>query len=339
MTRTHRFLLVVLYVALPLAMVLSLGVGTYPVAPGEVLRILGKLLTHGPSSDAVTTATLVVESVRLPRVALATLAGIGLGLVGASLQGVFRNPLVGPDIVGVSSGAACGGVLAIALSLGTALTLTCAAAGGGLALLIAVALARSARAGLLGIILAGMLVSACGGAVIGIAEFLADPNSTLQSIVYWLMGSFVDADATKVRILGGAVLVFGSALLLLRWRINLLSLGEEAAAGLGVRVTVLRWVVLAFAGLIVAAQVSVSGIIGWVGLVVPHLARALVGPEHRRLLPASALVGGLFMLIVDDLARTVADQEIPVGLLTALVGAPFFAVIFRRMTRAGWQER
>jgi iron complex transport system permease protein len=326
---------------LPAMMLLSLTLGVYPVPARVVGRVLASLVLPAPLlQDASAEAQfVVVQVVRLPRVVLATLAGAGLGLSGAALQGLFRNPLVGPDIIGVSAGAACGGVLAILLAWPAPGVVTAAFAGGLLAVVLASGLARLGRgSGLLGVVLAGVVVSAFFSAVLALAEFLADPQATLPSIVYWLMGSFAGADQAKVATLAVPTLA-GSVLLLgLRWRLNLLSLGDVDAQALGLRVARLRWAVVALCALLVAAQVSVSGIVGWVGLIVPHLARMLVGPDHRRLLPAAGLLGGVFTLGVDDLARSVADQELPIGLLTALVGTPVFALLFWRAQAGGWRR-
>lgn len=327
--------------ALPLAMIASLAIGFYPVPPARVATVLASAIAgraHAPGAPAP--AEVVVLLVRLPRVAAATLAGVALGLSGAALQGLFRNPLVGPDLVGASSGSACGAAFAILLGWAAAAVVGTAFAGGLFAVAAAAALARAGGGGgLLRIVLAGVLVSAFGGALLGLAQFLADPNTTLPAIVFWLMGSFAAADRSQVLTMAAATAVGGSVVLLLRWRINLLSLGELDAAALGVRTDRLRWAVIAAVALMVAAQVAVSGIVGWVGLIVPHMARAVVGPDHRKLLPAAGLVGGLFTLLVDDLARTVGAQEIPVGLLTALVGTPAFALLFWRTQRGGWSER
>ncbi len=327
---------------LPFAMLLSLLIGAYPVRVAHVAQIVGALLLPWPMPAQPgwsETEQVVIQIVRLPRVVLATLAGTGLGLSGAALQGMFRNPLVGPDIIGVSAGAACGGVLAILLAWPGAGVVALAFAGGLLAVALASGLARPGRgSGLLGLILAGVIVSAFFSALLTLAEYVADPQSTLPSIVYWLMGSFAGADGDKVATLATPTLACGGLLLGLRWRLNLLSLGDVDATALGLRTGWLRWAMIALVALIVAAQVSVSGIVGWVGLIVPHLARMLVGPDHRRLLPAAGLIGGLFTLGIDDIARSVAGQELPIGLLTALVGTPVFALLFWRTQGGGWRR-
>jgi iron complex transport system permease protein len=175
-----------------------------------------------------------------------------------------------------------------------------------------------------------VVVSAFFTALHGLIQYTADAESKLPSLVYWLIGSFAAANAHKVGILAPPVLCAGSLLLLLRWRINLLSLDERDAEALGERTSALRWVIFGLVALIVAAQVSVSGIVGWVGLIVPHFARMIVGADHRRLLPASAMTGAIFLIVADDIGRTLAPQELPIGMLTAIVGAPLFALMFWR---------
>ena len=335
-------MLIVLTVLFAAAIPLSLLIGLYPVSPINVARILLHLALPLPTPTLppwTQTELIVVAVVRLPRVALATLAGMGLGLAGGTLQGLFRNPLVGPDIIGISAGAAFGAVVGIALSLPAPATLALAFASGMLALAAPAGnptLGKSA--GILGVVLAGVIVSAFFSALVGVTQYFVRPETQLPGIVYWLMGSFAAADPAKVLLLAVPVLAGGTVLILLGWRINLLSLEDTDAQALGIPVVRLRWALIAVVSVIVAAQVSVSGTIGWIGLVIPHLARFLVGPDHRRLLLASALLGGGFALLADDLARGVTDQELPVGLLTALVGTPVFAVMFWRAQGRGWRH-
>ena len=333
-------ILFILLVILGCAGLSSLSLGRYHVPAGTVARILlaaaipDALQGQRPWQE---TEWIVVWLVRLPRVLVVIFAGMGLALSGATLQGVFRNPLVGPHVVGVSSGAAFGGVLAILLSLPALCVVGLAFGFGILSLVMVFGLSRLAgRAGILSLVLAGVIVSAFFGALTGLAQHLADPEAKLPGMVYWLMGSFSGAGWDKVPIIAIPTVAAGMTLLLLRWRINLLSLGDTDAAALGVRVGALRWAVLLLVSIIVAAQVSVSGGVGWVGLVIPHLARMFVGPDHRYLMPASALLGGIYLLVMDGLARNLSTLEIPIGLLTALVGTPIFAIVFWRMQSRGW---
>ena len=335
-----RIILCVLLALLVLASLFYLALGRYYVPAGTVARILLAGAVPGNAAGVPgwqETEGIVVWLVRLPRLLMVVLAGMGLALSGASLQGIFRNPLVGPHLVGVSSGASFGGVLAILLSLPAAGIVGLAFAFGMLSLVLVFALSRLAgRAGVLALVLAGVIVSAFFGALVGLTQHLADPEAKLPGMVYWLMGSFAGADWNKVPVIGIPTVIAGSMLVLLKWRINLLSLGDTDAAALGVKVGTLRWAVLLLVSLIVSAQVSVSGGVGWVGLVIPHFARMLVGPDHRSLLPASALLGGIYLLVMDCLARNLTAQEIPLGLLTALLGAPVFAYVFWKMQARGW---
>ncbi|MCS2161855.1 iron ABC transporter permease [Scandinavium sp. H11S7] len=293
---------------------------------------------HLPICDVVThllhpytandIAGQVVWTVRLPRVVMAFLCGAALGLSGATLQGVFRNPLVDPHIIGVTSGAAFGGTLAILLGLSPLLmmgsTFGFGLAALGLVYLIATLQGREST---LVLILSGIILSGFFAALVSLMQYLADTEEVLPNIVFWLLGSFATANWHKVILVAGPVLLAGTVLFALRWRINLLSLDEKDARALGVSVKPLRRGVLVSCALLVAAQVAVSGSIAWVGLVIPHLARLLVGADHRRLLPTAFWLGGGFMIVVDDLARTLTNAEIPIGIITALVGAPAFTFL------------
>ncbi len=326
-----------LFAVLIVLMLFSLTLGRYPVPFLDVARIVFTTFPVNAKGDYTNAPWVVVEIVRMPRVLLATLCGMGLAMSGAAMQGVFRNPLVGPEIAGVSSGAALGGVIAIMLSW-TSLAMVGLAFGSGLlALFAAFSLARLAgRASTLGLVLSGVIVGGFCGALVGLLQTLADPVAKLPSIVYWLLGSFAGATYEKVAIVAAVTLGAGALLLALRWRINLLSLGETDAEALGVNVELLRWGLMGLVALMVAAQVSVSGGVGWVELIVPHLARMLVGPEHTRLLPTAAFLGGIYLLGMDDIARSATEQEIPIGLLTSVIGTPIFALLFWKTQSKGW---
>jgi len=336
--RPRRGFLILQIVALAATMMGSLMIGAYPIPLLHLMRILASLVvpgTHAGSPEE----WAAIAVIRLPRILLAVLAGGGLGISGAALQGMMRNPLVGPDLIGISSGAATGGLVAILFDWPVGGLLAAAFAGGFIALLAAWMLAHLSRGGgVLSLILAGIVVAAFFTAVNGLIQYTADPENKLPSMVYWLIGSFAGATPTKVEILAPPVIGAGVLLLALRWRINLLSLGEVDAKALGVRAVPLRWTILGLVSLIVAAQVSVSGIVGWVGLIVPHFARMLVGPDHRRLLPSSALTGATFLLLIDDIARTLVAQEVPIGILTAGIGTPIFAFLFWRTQSRGWSD-
>ncbi|MCG2622874.1 iron ABC transporter permease [Arthrobacter sp. I2-34] len=317
---------------------LALAVGRYGVPVGHVARIL--LAGLLPADPAVSgTEQNIVLLVRLPRVLLAVLVGGGLSLCGAALQALFRNPLVSPEIIGVSAGASFGGALALLLGLGPVLLVTGAFSFGLLALGL-LFLVTSGRGGapMLMVVLGGVVIGSFFSALVSLVVYLADPFTTLPAIVFWLLGSVAAATSAKVLVAALPVLAGTAVLLALRWRLNVLSLGDDDAAALGVRPRPLRWVVLASVALIVAGAVAVSGAVAWVGLVIPHLARMWVGPDHRVLLPVSFLLGGAYLIAVDTVARTLTAGEIPLGVLTALIGAPVFFLLLRRNRDRIWDS-
>lgn len=302
-----------------LVAIASLCVGQYHLSIGEVFTELMSL------STTESMAGQVVWSVRLPRVIMALLAGGALGLCGATLQGVFHNPLVDPHIIGVTSGAAFGGTLAILLGLTMPLMMATTFGFGLLALALVYLLAAlQGQENRLVLVLSGIILSGFFSALVSLTQYLADNEETLPNIVFWLLGSFATANWHKVSVMAPPIIITAAILYKLRWRINLLALEDKDARGLGVSVTALRRGVLASCAVLVAAQVAVSGSIAWTGLVIPHLARLLTGADHRRLLPVAFWLGGGFMIVVDDLARSLTAAEIPVGIITALFGAPLF---------------
>jgi iron complex transport system permease protein len=330
----------VLALVLLVLMVLSLCMGAYPMSFGHAARIILYYLwpqnwfAASPWNLKELTAIGVI---RPPRVLLATFAGVGLSLAGTALQGMMRNPLVGPDIVGVTAGAACGGAAALALDWPPVGVIFLAFCGGLLAMSCTYSLAKSMRArdSNLMLILSGVFIGAFFMALLGFIEYIS-PDSYIYSVTYWLIGSFVGADWVKVAVIAVPTLGGGVLLMALRWRLNLLSLGDLDARALGVNLGLVRWLVIGIVSLIVAAQVSVSGLVAWVGLVVPHCARMIVGPDHRRLLPTAAFLGGLFVLTLDDLTRTIVHAELPAGLLTALLGTPVVCVLLWKSRGKGW---
>lgn len=324
-----------LIAVLLLGILLALSSGRYPVSISSVWQILFDALAGSePATSYSRTEQNVVLNVRLPRVFIAGIAGAGLAVAGAALQGIFRNPLVGPQIIGVSSGAALGGALAILLFSSLFITITFAFIGGLVAIILVFLLGLNRQGSqLLMLILAGVIINAFFAALISLITYFADPNNTLQTIVFWLMGSFASASYLKLYIVLPVVVVSMAVIFALRFRINVLSLGEENAQALGMRVNGTRWAVLLSVTLITSATVAVSGSIGWVGLIVPHIARIIVGHDHRVLLPASAIIGGIYMIGVDTFARSVTNAEIPLSVITALIGAPIFALLIHTMNK------
>ncbi len=334
-----RYLPVVLLAALLVAVAVgTLAVGRYGV---PFPRVVGILLSRvlPVRRDWTDAQQNVVLLVRLPRLLLAVLVGGGLATGGAALQATFRNPLVSPEIIGVSSGASLGGAVALLLGLGAVPQLG-GAFGCGLVALVVVYGVTAGRgaAPVLMIVLAGVVTGAFFAALVSLVTYLADPYDQLPAIVFWLLGSVASATWGKVLVAAVPVLAGTGLLVLLRWRINVLSLGDEDAAGVGLRPGRLRWAVLGAVALVVAGAVAVSGVISWVGLVVPHLARMWVGPDHRVLLPASFLMGAVYLVVMDTVARTVTAGEVPLGVLTATIGAPTFFILLRRNRHRIWDH-
>jgi iron complex transport system permease protein len=326
--------LTIALIVLAAGLVVAFTIGRYPVSLAELLDVLwSRALGRAPSAPAA--VENVVLLVRGPRVMAALLVGSALAVAGAAFQGLFRNPLVSPDILGASSGAALGAVIGIFFSLGI-FGIELLAFVGGLAAVAAVYMIGSmlrSRDPILVLVLAGVVIGALLGAGVGLVKYLADPYNQLPAMTFWLLGSLAATSVSDLLPLLGPVAVGTIVLVALRWRMNVMSLPEEEARALGVSTGPLRIAIVAAATLVTSASVATSGIIGWIGLVVPHLARALVGPDFPRLLPASALLGGGFLLLIDTLARTAAPVEIPLGILTAVIGTPFFIWLLAGMQR------
>jgi iron complex transport system permease protein len=313
----------------------SFVVGRFAVAPGDVLRSLWAGLTGGESGLAGN-VDAIVQQVRAPRVAAALAVGAALAAAGAAYQNLFKNPLVSPDILGVSAGCALGAGIAVLLSLSIVAIQAFAFVGGLVAVGMVVAIGTwiRGRDPVLTLILTGIVVGSLFGAGIALVKYVADPYNQLPAITFWLLGSFTgalprDLPATLVPIAAGALAIWA-----LRWRIDVLALSEDEARTLGVDVRTLRLVVIVAATLVTASAVALAGTIGWVGLIVPHAARLLVGASFARVLPLSLLFGAGFMLAVDTVCRVAFGAEIPPGVVTAFVGTPVFiallAFTFRR---------
>ena len=278
----------------------------------------------------------VVFRIRLPRVIAAMLVGGGLSIAGASFQGLFKNPLVSPDILGVSAGAGFGAAIGILLSGNPMVIQISAFFFGILAVAVAYGIGRTVgKSSTLVLVLGGIIVGSLFSAFISLTKYVADPYDTLPAIVFWLMGSLSAVANADIAAVAPPILLGSICLFLVRWRINLLAVGEEEARALGVDTKWMTMVLVIASTVVTASAVCISGIIGWVGLVVPHIGRMLVGPDFRKLIPVSAVLGASFLLIVDDIARTLTAAEIPLGILTALVGAPFFAYLLTRK-KVGW---
>jgi len=316
--------------ALAALTVLAFAVGRYPVSLADMLA----LLSGQPVAPNVET---VVFQVRGPRVLAALLVGAALAAAGTAYQGMFRNPLVSPDILGVSTGAALGAVLGIFLSQGVVFIQLFAFAGGLAAVALVYWIGGRLRGHdpLLALVLTGVVIGTLLGSAIALLKYLADPYNQLPAITYWLLGSLASISPRDVYYAVPFMLLGLVPMLLLRWRINLLAMPDDEARALGVDTRKLRVLIIAAATLMTASAVAISGIIGWVGLLIPHAARLLVGPDFGRLLPLAMLLGAAFLLAVDTLCRTIASIEVPPGVLTALIGTPFFLWLFA-LARRTW---
>ena len=320
--------------ALIVIIVASFSVGKYPIPPSELIPTIFNSIFNPEAVDPQTQTALL--NIRLPRILVVVMVGAALAAAGAAYQGMFRNPLVSPDLLGASAGASLGACLALVLDMPSTMVQVFAFVGGMVAVGCVVWLNRVIRYDeLLGLVLGGILISTLFQSGVSLLKFLADSNDKLPEITFWLMGGFSRVDQNDLfAIIIPTAAGFG-VLMLERWKLNALSFGEEEARSLGINVSRVRLIVIFASTLIVSVSVAVSGVVGWVGLVIPHLARAIVGPNYRALIPASMFIGASYLLLVDDLCRMLLSLEIPIGILTAIIGVPFFIVIFKHNMK-GW---
>lgn len=322
--------LAVLLVAL---MATSLTVGTYDLSVPDIFGVLtAKLgLAGAPQNEKAVTVLAVI---RAPRVIIAALAGAALAVSGAAYQGIFKNPMVSPDILGVSAGAGAGAALALLLGLSSMAVHAFSFAFGLAAVLVVMAIARTfGKSGnaIVVMILAGTVISSVFSAFTSLLKYVADPDDTLPQITYWLMGSFArSGNETNVWAMAAALVVGAGVLLLMRWRINVMAFGDDEARAMGVNVGRSRAFIIAAATLLTSITVCMCGTVGWVGLIIPHIMRLVTGPNYRSLIPLSMLSGACFMLVVDDIARIAIPGELPISVLTALIGAPLFLFLLAR---------
>jgi iron complex transport system permease protein len=321
--------------ALVVLVACSFAIGPFGISPGAVWRALWSALT-GSASGLPENIEAVVLQVRAPRIAAALAVGAALAGAGAAFQGLFKNPLVSPDILGVSAGSALGAGLALLNALPVALVQSAAFAGGLIAVALVLAVARGigGRDPLLTLVLTGVAVGSLFGAGIALLKLLADPYNELPALTFWLMGSFAGVLPRDLAWSLGPIALGMIALWLLRWRIDVLTLSEDEARSLGVRVPVLRLAAIVAATVATASSVALAGTIGWVGLLVPHAARLFAGAAFARVLPLSLVAGAGFMLAVDTACRAAFPTEVPPGIVTAFAGTPVFvlllALTFRR---------
>ena len=313
--RKSRLTNMALFVVLIILILLCLCVGKYALSPGECMKILfGRLFHAAPSWDAMDENLLL--GVRFPRTMATVIVGAALALSGVVYQGIFKNPLVSPDFLGVSSGACVGAAIAILLSLSAGLVQVFAFFGGILAVTLTLLIPK--------------LLRSDSNIMLVLAGIIVDPETQLAAITYWQLGSFAYVDNKAVLSVLPLSVAAAVILLVMAWWINILSLGEQEAQSLGANVSLLRGVCIVCSTILTAGAVCISGTIGWVGLVIPHFGRMMVGSDNRTLLPACCFIGGIFMLLVDTVTRIIGPAEMPVSILTGIIGAPFFAWLLYR---------
>ena len=312
----------------------SLCIGRIGISPADVLRSIRGHLTGGEAVSLMIESTL--WRIRFPRILLALLTGAGLSAAGCAFQSLFANPLATPDTLGVASGSSFGAALGLLLGLRLIGVQIMALAFGGIAVLLTVLCGggRNKR-GLSGVVLAGIMMGSLFNALISFVKYMADTETQLPSITYWLMGTLGSAGYRELTLGAPPILLGIALLLLLRWRLNLLPLSEDEIRSAGVNAGLLRGCVIVCATLVTASSVSMCGQVGWVGLLIPHICRMKFGSDHRKLLPASVCLGAAFLTVVDTAARSISPADLPISILTAMVGAPFFIFLMRRTE--GWQ--
>lgn len=326
----YSVIILILFVALIGCILASIALGRYPIGLREVGGILlSRVVEIEPFWRPVQESLLLQH--RLPRILLACMVGCCLATAGAAYQGVFQNPMAAPDILGASSGAAFGAALAILLEMSSSMIVimafVCSIA---TVMLVIYVGSRTKGKKVTGLVLAGIMVGSLVSSGTSFIKMVADPSDQLPAITYWLMGSLNGTGPEEVLLAAIPMLIGLVPLLVLRWRINILTLGDDEAQTMGVNAKRLRVVVILCATLITASSVAVSGVIGWVGLVIPHLTRRMVGNNYKHLMPATMLFGAIFLLLVDDLSRNLLATEIPIGILTSFIGAPFFLYLITR---------
>lgn len=336
LSKKNKIIMTVLYIIPFVVVILSLSIGRYSMTFDGFIHAVISYLSSGVNSNNAETVTF---KIRMPRIIAALIIGGALAVSGATYQSVFRNPLVSPDLLGASAGAGLGACIAIIFHSSTLMIQFSAFLGGiaaaGLTCYISNLLLKG-KDGVLVYVLIGMVINALLEAGISIIKYIADPYDNLQTITFWLMGSLSNVQFSQIWILTAAVILGIIPLMINRWDINLLSFNDEEAMAMGMNIKKIRLMMILFATLLTSASVAVGGIIGWVGLVIPHIVRILVGANSNLLVPASFLVGSIYFVLIDDISRTLISMEIPIGILTAVIGAPIFILLLLK-GGSGWK--
>lgn len=323
----------ILLIILILTFLLSFAIGRYPIKIHTLFKVFFSKI-FPIERDWSNTIETVIFQIRLPRIIAGLLVGAALSVSGAVYQGMFKNPLVSPDILGVSSGAAFGASLAIYLSFNRVGIQITSFVFGLFAVFLVYIISRKIKEDpIISLVITGVLVGSIFTSLTSLIKYLADTENKLPTITFWLMGSLSSINSRDLKAAGIPIILGMIPLFILKWRLNVLSLNEDEAKTLGLDTDKIRLIVIISSTLITAAAVSISGMIGWIGLVIPHLGRLIVGPNYEILLPSTVLLGGTYLLLIDNIARGLTTVEIPLGILTSLVGAPFFLILLLRSKR------
>ncbi|MGO2601125.1 MAG: FecCD family ABC transporter permease [Brevibacterium aurantiacum] len=333
--RLRGWFMLALVIVLCVVFVVSLMLGRYSLNSTDLIQALSSRLGGDPVAARI---DAVVYGLRIPRTVLAIFVGSGLALAGAAFQSLFSNPLATPDTLGVTAGASVGAVLAMLLGLPLVGMQLVSLLFGMVAVLVTIMIARHrGRSDIVMLILAGVVVAAIANAVLSLLKLTADPNDELPQITYWLMGSLAGANMTAT-LIGAPLIVLGSVTIIaLRWRLNVLALGEDEAKASGTNVRAIRAAIIVSATLITASCISMCGQVGWIGLIIPHIARMITGNNNSVTVPVCAVLGAIFLVLIDTIARTLLAAEIPISVVTAIVGAPIFIVLLRQ-TGGRWSS-
>ncbi len=331
--------LLILALLLLVTVLVSLSLGKYPLPPGEVIGFFSHKFFGSGTFDAERLLLLenLIMEIRFPRIVAAALIGAALAVSGTTYQAMFINPLVSPGLLGVLAGASCGAAVGLVFFKSWYSVQLATFLGGFAAVAVAMGIARMYRVNsTIMLVLGGIISGAFFTALVSIIKYIADPYNQLPAIVYWLMGNMAMADRSMTIKAGIPICIGILGLTLMGRTLNVLSMGDEEARALGVNVRLVRCTVIICATLISTLTVVMAGIIGWVGLIIPHITRMITGPDNETLIPASALLGASYLLLVDDISRLTFSFEIPIGIVTALVGIPFFVLVLKN-ARKGWQ--